>query len=145
MRRHLILRVVTKVLTTPIILFGFYVQFHGDYGPGGGFQAGVIIAAAFILYGLIFGLTDVQRVLPEVVARILAGVGVLLYAGVGYASFFFGGEFLNYSVFFHHVHEGQHLGILLVELGVLTTVASVMVLIFYAFASRNQPISDEDW
>ena len=46
---NLILRVCTKVLFTPIILFGLYVQFHGDFGPGGGFQAGVIVAAAFIL------------------------------------------------------------------------------------------------
>ena len=33
------LRVVTKVLIGPILLFALYVQFHGDYGPGGGFQA----------------------------------------------------------------------------------------------------------
>ena len=51
-----ILRVSAKILFTPIILFGLYVQFHGDFGPGGGFQAGVIIASAFILYSLIFGL-----------------------------------------------------------------------------------------
>ncbi len=51
MRTLPILRVVTKLLIPYILLFGFYVQFHGDYGPGGGFQAGVILAAAVILYG----------------------------------------------------------------------------------------------
>ena len=45
-----ILRVCTKIIVGPIILFGLYVQFHGDYGPGGGFQAGVIVAAGFILH-----------------------------------------------------------------------------------------------
>ena len=44
-----ILNIVSRILFAPIIIFGLYVQFHGDYGPGGGFQAGVIIAAAFIL------------------------------------------------------------------------------------------------
>ena len=56
MRHHLILRVITKLLVAPILLFALYVQFHGDYSPGGGFQAGVIFAAAFILYGVVFGL-----------------------------------------------------------------------------------------
>ena len=58
MQHHLILKVITKFMVGVIVLFGLYVQFHGDYSPGGGFQAGVIIAAAFILYGackIIFG------------------------------------------------------------------------------------------
>ena len=50
---HLILRVVTKLLVGTIILFALYVQFHGDFSPGGGFQAGVIMAVAFILYGIV--------------------------------------------------------------------------------------------
>ena len=53
-QNHLILRVVTKMLVGLIILYAFYVQFHGDFSPGGGFQAGIIIAVAFILYGLVF-------------------------------------------------------------------------------------------
>ncbi len=40
MRRHLVLRVTTKLLMPFILLFALYVQFHGDFGPGGGFQAG---------------------------------------------------------------------------------------------------------
>ena len=52
MSDYLVLRVIAKLLIPFILLFGFYVQMHGDYGPGGGFQAGVIVAAAFILYAL---------------------------------------------------------------------------------------------
>ena len=37
---QLILRLTTKLLFAPIILFAFYVQFHGDYGPGGGVPGG---------------------------------------------------------------------------------------------------------
>ena len=51
-----ILRVVSKALFPFVLLFGLYVQFHGDFGPGGGFQAGVIFAAGFVLYGLVYGL-----------------------------------------------------------------------------------------
>ena len=147
MKHHLILRVITKILIAPILLFALYVQFHGDYGPGGGFQAGVIFSTAFVLYALVFGLEEVQRILPPGVVLIFAALGVLLYSGVGFASFAFGGEYLNYSVFFdpHHPHQGQHLGILLVELGVLITVASVMIAIFYAFAGHEPEPQDKDW
>ena len=58
MKDHDILRVTAKALIPLIFLFGLYVQFHGDFGPGGGFQAGVIFAAAVILYALIFGLDE---------------------------------------------------------------------------------------
>ena len=60
-----ILRVCTKIIVGPIILFGLYVQFHGDYGPDGGFQAGVIVAAGFILHSLIFGLKEGRKLISE--------------------------------------------------------------------------------
>ena len=57
MRQHRILRVIAKLLIPAILMFAFYVQFHGDFGPGGGFQAGVIFSAGIILYALIFALS----------------------------------------------------------------------------------------
>ena len=42
-------------------------------------------------------------------------------------------------------HNGQHYGILLIELGVLLAVAGSMLSIFYAFAGRVTEIKDEDW
>ena len=138
MRHHLVLRVVAKLLIPVIILYGLYVQFHGDYGPGGGFQAGVIVAAGIILYGLIFGLVNAQKVAPPGVIKILIACGVLLYAGVGVVGMLRGGEFLNYSVLQHDPVHGQHLGILLIEFGVGTTVAAVMIMFFYCFAGRGR-------
>ncbi len=136
-RENLILRVVAKSLFPFILLFALYVQFHGDFGPGGGFQAGVIFAAGWILYGLVFGLAAMQRALPASWVEIGAALGILLYAGVGLLSMFHGGTFLDYDVLDHHnpVH-GQHQGIFWVEIGVGITVASVMVIVFYAFAGR---------
>lgn len=138
MKHNLILRFVSKFLIPVIVLFALYVQFHGDYGPGGGFQAGVIFSVAFILYTLIFGLTTAERVLPRSVLRILASLGVLIYAGTGFATLFLGGNFLNYSVLADNPTAGQHIGILVIELGVGITVASVMLIIFFAFAGREQ-------
>ena len=138
MRDLLILRVVTKLLMPFILIFALYVQFHGDYGPGGGFQAGVIFGAGFILYGLVFGLDDLRGVLSSDVLRAGFALGVLIFAGVGVAGLLLGGNYLDYNVLAHDPVHGQHLGILLIEFGVGVTVASVMVCIFYYFAGRGR-------
>jgi multicomponent Na+:H+ antiporter subunit B len=138
MIRHVILRALSKLLIPLIMLFALYVQFHGDYGPGGGFQAGVIFGAAIILYALMFGLETAQRVFPPRVLEILVAIGLLLYGSVGIDAIFLGGNFLDYGALSHDAHHGQHLGILLVELGVGITVASVMATIFYQFAGRGR-------
>lgn len=136
---RVILRVGAKVLIPFILLFALYVQFHGDYGPGGGFQAGVIFAAGFVLYALVYGLGTALKVLPPAVAYICAAAGVIIFAGVGFVTMALGGEFLNYGVLAHDPEHGQHYGILLVELGVLITVFGVMLGLFYAFAGRRRP------
>ena len=138
MKHHLILRVVAKILIPFIMLFALYVQFHGDYGPGGGFQAGVIFAAAIILYAIVFGLDVARRVMPLALVRMMIAAGVLIYAGVGVASLLIGGSFLDYSVLAHDPVHGQYLGILLVELGVGITVAAVMIAVFFMFAGRGR-------
>jgi len=146
MQHHLILRVVTKMLVGAIILFAFYVQFHGDFSPGGGFQAGVIMAVAFILYGIVFGLNKVEQVFPPWLVHKLVALGVLIYAGTGVVSLFLGYNFLDYGAFSpDHPSSGQHLGILAVEFGVGVTVTGVIVAVYYAFAGRPPPMKDEDW
>ena len=137
MKNDLILRVIAKLLIPFILLFSLHVQFHGDFGPGGGFQAGVIFAAGIIFYGLIFGLDDARALLPELWVEVMMALGVLLYAGVGVASLLLGGQFLDYDVLSHDPVMGQHRGIFWVEIGVALTVCGVMVKIFYMFASRG--------
>jgi multicomponent Na+:H+ antiporter subunit B len=139
MKHSLILKVVAKFLIPVIVLFALYVQFHGDYGPGGGFQAGVIFSVAFILYAIIFGLDTAEQVIPPGVLRVLASLGVLIYAGTGLATLLLGGNFLDYDVLAAQPVAGQHLGILLIELGVGITVSAVMLTIFFAFAGRERP------
>lgn len=129
-----VVRVIAKLITPFILLFALYVQFHGDFGPGGGFQAGVIFAAGFILYAIIFGKPALQAILKPRLIEIGIGAGVLIYGGTGLLGFLRGLNFLDYYALGHH---GQHWGIFLVELGVGTTVAAVMVAIFYAFVGRS--------
>lgn len=138
MSNHLVLRIIAKLLIPLIMLFALYVQFHGDYGPGGGFQAGVIFSSAFILYGLIFGLGAVQKVITPDAIRIMIASGVLIYTGVGVVTMLMGGNFLDYSVLAVDPVHGQHLGILVIELGVGITVAAAMITIYFYFAGRSR-------
>lgn len=136
MSSHKILRVIGSLLIPPIMLFALYVQFHGDFGPGGGFQAGVIFAAAIILHSMLFGLSKTRQIFKDRSIYLAAGAGVLLYGGVGVVSMFKGGNFLDYNVLLSDAVSGQHIGILLVELGVGLTVATVMLIVFFNFSAR---------
>jgi len=132
-----IVRAVAKVMLPFILLFALYVQAHGDFGPGGGFQAGVVFAAGFVLYGLVWGPRALQRVARERFLETGMAVGLLMYGGVGVAALFMGGTFLDYSAFTpEHPQHGQHWGIFLVELGVGLTVSAVMLVIYFVFTAR---------
>ena len=134
MERHFVLRLSARWLVPLIVLFGLYVQFHGDFGPGGGFQAGVIVAVGLIFYGLVHSAESLRKLIPPAVLRYLSAGGVLLYAGVGVISLSLGGNYLDYGVLAQDPITGQHLGIFLIELGVGLAVAAVMLAVFYCFA-----------
>jgi multicomponent Na+:H+ antiporter subunit B len=138
MKLDLILRVGTKLLLPLILLFALYVQFHGELGPGGGFQAGVITAGTLILYAIIFGIDAAKRIAPQRLVEFMVPLGVLIYAGTGVAGQVFGQNFLDYGVLSNDPAHGHELGILLVEAGVLITVSGTMTAIFYAFSERGR-------
>jgi multicomponent Na+:H+ antiporter subunit B len=138
MSLDVILRVGTKLILPFILLFALYVQFHGDYGPGGGFQAGVIAAGMVILIAITFGLDAAQRVAPQSLVQRMVPLGVLIYAGTGIAGLIAGKNYLDYSVLSRDPAHGQELGIFLVEAGVLITVSGTMTALFYAFVERGR-------
>ena len=133
MRKNPILRETSHLLIPAILLFALYVQFHGDYGPGGGFQAGVIFASGIILYALLHGTKKAEKIISLNLAKTFAAIGLLLYAGTGLIGIFMSGNYLDYNVLAHDPAHGQHWGIFFIELGVGITVATVMISIFYAF------------
>lgn len=137
LRHHLVPRTVGRLIVPFIVLFGLYVQFHGDYGPGGGFQAGALVSAGLILFALIEGESAALRAVPGWILTVLAAGGALLYLLVGLAGMFLGSNFLDYSVLRADPVDGQHLGILLIEFGVGLTVTGVLLTIFHQFAARG--------
>jgi len=138
MSLDLVLAVGIRLIVPFIFLFALYVQFHGDYGPGGGFQAGVIAAAAVILIAITFGLRAARLIAPRAIIERLIPLGVLIFAGTGVISLVFGENFLNYRVLADDALTARHLGIFLVEAGVLITVFGAMIALFYAFVERDR-------
>lgn len=133
-----VLRVVSKMSIPFILLFGLYVITHGELGPGGGFQGGVVVACAFILFALIFGRPALYKVLPPPVSDLLTGLGVLMYSGTGAACLLLGGQFLDYSMLNTlSPGDGEALGMTLVEYGVGITVSMVMLTIFNQLAEEQ--------
>lgn len=131
MSQQTLVRVVAKMTIPFILVLGIYVILHGELGPGGGFQGGVILAAGFILYGMVFGADELRRRIPTVVFDVGMAFGALLYAGTGLASLLAGGTFLDYGMLQPtHSGDGEALGMTLVEYGVGITVCSVMTTIY---------------
>jgi len=149
MRENGILRIIARLLIPLIMLFALYVQFHGDYSPGGGFQAGVLFASAWILFVLIYGLNAGLAVIPERAMFVLSASGALLYALIGVLGVVLGGRFLDFYPLLENPQSAQQAGIILVEFGVGVTVASVIMLIFTLFVRRRSELGqawrpDED-
>jgi multicomponent Na+:H+ antiporter subunit B len=119
-------------------LFGLYVLIHGHESPGGGFQAGVILAASYITLGLGLGREALERQVNEPRWVALAAGGVLLYAAVGAAGLA-GAGFLDYAALPVPLGavRARWLGILLIETGVAITVAATLVVIFCRLAARR--------
>ncbi|MDR2008703.1 MAG: DUF4040 domain-containing protein, partial [Alphaproteobacteria bacterium] len=82
-----------------ILLFGFYTQFHADFGAGGGFQAGVMIAATFYLMIIHFGKHIANKFMSVNYLLFFAALGAFIYAFTGIISMLLGGKYLDYSVF----------------------------------------------
>jgi multicomponent Na+:H+ antiporter subunit B len=133
--RHIIVRIVGKLMIPLILLFACYVQAHGDYGPGGGFQAGVIFASGLMLYMLLFGIDAAERLVPPAVLQRLIALGLLLFGGVGVLNMLQGGQFLDYRTLADDPRHGIHYGVVAIELGVGITVTAVITSIIFTFTA----------
>jgi multicomponent Na+:H+ antiporter subunit B len=139
MRLDVILRVIAKLLLPFTVVFGFYVHFHAETSPGGGFQAGVVIGAGVILYAIIFGLDEAIKIVPVRAVELLVSVGTLIFLGVGIVGWLLGGNYLDYYALpIADPIISQEVGIHLVEIGVLMAVTGAVIAIFYAFAGRGR-------
>ncbi len=148
MKNNAILRIMARFLIPLILMLALYIQFHGEYSPGGGFQAGLVFASGWILYVLIYGLERGLSAIPLDAMYKLCAAGVLIYALTGVAGVVMGGLFLEFTPLLDSPQSAQQAGIIIVELGVGVTVASVSMLLFALFAGRrsqwDQVLDEQD-
>lgn len=147
----LMLATMLGPLVAVLQLFALYVVIHGHYSPGGGFQAGVLLACSMILPLLVHGSQARRRgfmVINQNQAVALASLGVLIYTAIGVASLFSGAQMLDYdqlpALDAMPPADRHSLGILLIELGVMLGVAGAVVAIFLALQGRSRTPRDQN-
>ena len=78
-----------------LLLTGLYVVAHGYLTPGGGFQGGVVVAAAFVLVYLAGEYRAYRRLTPTAAMDVFEGSGAGGYAVIGIVSLLLGSAFLH--------------------------------------------------
>lgn len=139
MNDQIIGRTIARIMIPFIQLYGLYVIAHGESGPGGGFQGGVILGASIILYALIDGVEAGRRRFSLKTGDRMSAVGVLIYGGIGVLCLLAGGNYLEYGKLpLGDPAHASHLGIMGIEIGVGMTVAAVMITLFFETAERDE-------
>jgi multicomponent Na+:H+ antiporter subunit B len=136
---YIIRRTVARLMIPFTQLFALYVIMHGEGGPGGGFQGGVILGASIILFVIVFGMEEGRKRISEKLNIFLVSLGVVIYSGIGLFCMLIGGNYLEYNILpLGTPHHASELGILGIEIGIGITVSAVMTLIFFNTAARSR-------
>jgi multicomponent Na+:H+ antiporter subunit B len=89
------LKLASLVLIPVIVAFGFYLVFHGQLTPGGGFQGGVVLAAGPIAILLAGRFLSMKAVAPKVLLESSDSIGAACYALIGLGGLIFVGTYLK--------------------------------------------------
>jgi multicomponent Na+:H+ antiporter subunit B len=128
-----IILLVSRFITPYIMLYGFYVIFHGHYGPGGGFQGGAILAAAVLLIRIVNDPEVYEIHFKSSFGIPFGAAGVLIFFGIGFIAMVLGGNFLDYSylpLVGLTQADVRSTGILLIEIGVAFAVMAILVSLY---------------
>lgn len=125
--RNLILEKIVSLFLYLMIGFALFLLFRGHNRPGGGFIAGIVASAGFLLYGIVFGSGKVLEKL-HINPRYVIGTGLLISFISALLPVFYGkppltGMWTNFL--------GLLLGTpLLFDIGVFVLVLGIIVSIF---------------
>lgn len=123
----LIISTCSKVAFPIIGVFALYIQLNGTSSPGGGFQAGAILASLYMVVNLGLNYRIDKKHLVS-----LSTLGICIYMLPGIIALLTGYEFLNYNAL-NLGSLSQKIGIEIVELGIAVTVASTIVILYQCF------------
>ncbi len=135
-----IVEVITQWSFPIMFLFALYLLLAGHNNPGGGFIAGIMMAAALTLQYVVFGMREVQRFTPSSYLALVA-LGLTLALGTGLGSLVIGWEFLKSGIL--HVHlplfgEVEVVSAFVFDVGVFCVVMGVTLTVI-SLLGREQP------
>lgn len=126
-KSNIIIEYCSKIAAPIILVFVLYIQVCGTISPGGGFQAGAILASLIIGLNLSYGfLIEAKNLLK------LGVFGLVTYLLPGIYSLAVNYNFLDYDAL-PFGDKAQKIGIEIVEIGIGITVASTLTLLYYTF------------
>ncbi len=129
-----VIQMLSRMLIPLMQVFSLYVFAHGHSSPGGGFQGGCIMAAAFILIVIAYDLREAKRRFREKALLVFCCLGVFVYVGTGWLCLLLGSNFLDYSFLSKVLPtdpiKARYYGMAMIELGVEITVMAIMLSIF---------------
>jgi multicomponent Na+:H+ antiporter subunit B len=119
-----ILRTAARVLMPLLLLFAVFLLLRGHNEPGGGFVGGLVVAAAFALHAIAYGVAASRRALV-VQPSTLLGAGLLVALLSGLLAVIVGQPFLTSQWITIGITLGTPLifdvGVFLVVIGVVLT------------------------
>lgn len=136
----ILLHIAFRLLVPFSLVYAIYVLILGETSPGGGFQAGVVLAFGIVLARLILGEDTPVFNIKLKNSLALAGIGTFIYALAGWLTLFGGGKFLDYGFLpfaIEETHEFHALGILIIEIGVTVCVMMTILNIMDVVTKRS--------
>lgn len=131
----LILAAATRFLMPLLLLFAVFLLLRGHNAPGGGFVGGLVVAAAFVLDGMAFGVAAARRALVVEPSTLLSA-GLVVALASGLPAVFLGRSFMTAS--WTQIRLGSaaiDIGTpLIFDIGVFLTVIGVVLTIVFALA-----------
>ncbi|MCD6127534.1 MAG: Na(+)/H(+) antiporter subunit B [Methanomicrobia archaeon] len=79
-----IVRTITNILYSSILIFGFYIIMHGHLTPGGGFQGGAVVASGIALVLIAYGYDTVKSWMKKSNLSVLESIGALGFIGIAF-------------------------------------------------------------
>jgi multicomponent Na+:H+ antiporter subunit B len=124
--RSLILRTATRVLMPLLLLFALFLLLRGHNEPGGGFVGGLVVAAAFVLYAMAYGVDAGRRALLVDPSSLL-GAGLLVALGSGVPALVVGRPFFTAMWTRVGIEPTVFLAVIGVVLTIVFTLADVVL------------------
>ncbi len=138
----IIISTAFRLLVPFSIIYGVYILCFGEYSPGGGFQAGALLAVGVLLSRMILG-ENARFNISGKDSVVLAGVGTFIYTFVGWLTLFGGGKFLDYNympIKLEPMHEMHAMAIFIIDVGVTICVMMTIINLMDSIIKRG----DED-